>query len=145
MDRAADLRVQGLLVLKQLLSKTAPYFSRHEPAVLRTLIDLRGKYPTQSHVTTGIEEIVEEFLALADPSTGIDAILNMMLPKDTTGFRPPTQSWCMSLTCLAALVRSSKVPTLEPQFTMLGQLAVKVCYCPVTPDLRVQVGTNMIL
>lgn len=127
MERAADLRVQGLLVLKQLLSKTAPYFSRHEPAVLHTLIDLRGKYPTQSHVTTGIEEIVEEFLALADPATGIEAVLNMMLPKDKPTARPPTQSWCMSLSCLAALVRGSKVSTLEPQFSRLGQLAVKVC------------------
>lgn len=125
-DRAADLRVQGLLVLKQLLSKTAPYFSRHEPAVLHTLIDLRGKYPTQSHVTTGIEEIVEEFLALADPATGVEAVLNMMLPKDTSLSRTPTQSWCMSLSCLAALVRASKVSTLEPQFARLGQLAVKV-------------------
>ncbi|KAH0612578.1 uncharacterized protein H6S33_008958 [Morchella sextelata] len=124
-DRAADLRVQGLLVLKQLLSKTAPYFSRHEPAVLRTLIDLRGKYPTQSHVTTGIEEISEEFLALVDPYTGIEAILNMMLPKDAPGFRPPTQSWCMALTCLAALVRSSKASTLDPQMPRLGVLAVK--------------------
>lgn len=126
-DRAADLRVQGLLVLKQLLSKTAPYFSRHESAVLRTLIDLRGKYPTQSHVTTGIEEIVEEFLALADPATGVEAVLNMMLPKDTSVSRTPTQSWCMSLSCLAALVRGSKTSTLEPQFARLGQLAVKVC------------------
>lgn len=125
-DRAADLRVQGLLVLKQLLSKTAPYFSRHESAVLRTLIDLRGKYPTQSHVTTGIEEIVEEFLALADPATGVEAVLSMMLPKETSVSRTPTQSWCMSLSCLAALVRGSKVSTLEPQFTRLGQLAVKV-------------------
>lgn len=136
MDRVADLRVQGLLVLKQLLSKTAPYFSRHEPAVLRTLIDLRGKYPTQSHVTTGIEEIVEEFLALADPATGIEAILNMMLPKDKPAARTPTQSWCMSLSCLAALVRGSRVPTLEPQFARLGQLAVKVCRSSVFIGLK---------
>lgn len=125
-ERAADLRVQGLLVLKQLLSKTAPYFTRHEAAVLRTLIDLRGKYPTQSHVTTGIEEIVEEFMAIVDPATGIEAILNISFPLDKPGFRQATQSWCMSLTCLAALVRASKASSLELQFTRLGQLAVKV-------------------
>lgn len=127
-ERAADLRVQGLLVLKQLLSKTAPYFSRHEAPVLHTLIDLRGKYPTQSHVTTGIEEIVEEFMAIVDPTTGIEAILSVSLPQDKPGFRQATQSWCMSLTCLAALVRGSKIASLEPQFARLGQLAVKVCY-----------------
>jgi CLIP-associating protein 1/2 len=31
----------------------------------------------------------------------------------------------MSLTCLAALVRASKIASLEPQFARLGQLAVK--------------------
>ncbi|KAL7273511.1 suppressor of tub2 mutation [Rhizina undulata] len=124
-ERAGDLRIQGLLVLKQLLSKAAPYFTQHEPAVLSTLINIRGKYPTQSHVTTGIEEISEEFMAVADPSHGIDAILNLMLPEGDPSYRPQTQSWCMGLTCLAALVRASKIGTLERQFEKLGQLAVK--------------------
>lgn len=97
--------------------------------MLTTLVTLRGKYPTQSHVTTGIEEISEEFLQVADPKTGIDALLNLALtPAGEPTFRAQPQSWCMTLTCLAALVRASKVSSLEPQFLRLGELAVKVCY-----------------
>ncbi|KAF8457572.1 clasp N terminal-domain-containing protein [Kalaharituber pfeilii] len=125
-ERSADLRVQGLLVLKQLLSRAAPYFSSHEAAVLRTLIDLRGKYPTQSHVTTGIEEISEEFMNMVDPVASIDAILNIIHPEDKDeSYNPPIQSWCMGLKCLATLIRSSKAEALDKEMSRLGQLALK--------------------
>lgn len=124
--RLTDLRVQGLLVLKQLLSKAAPYFARHEPEVLTTLIALRGKYDNQSQVTTAIEDISEDYMLVADPKTGIDAILDLNLPLDDPSFRVPTQSWCMSLECLAALVKASRLSNLEGQFARLGRFAVKV-------------------
>jgi len=126
-SRATDLRVQGLLVLKQLLSKAAPYFDRHEAEILTTLISLRGKYPQHSQITTAIEEISEEYLMVADPKVGIAAILDLNLPAGNPTYRPATQSWSMSLQCLAALVGTSKPSALEPQYMRLGQLALKVC------------------
>jgi CLIP-associating protein 1/2 len=132
--KATDLRIQGLLVLKQLLAKAGPYFARHEADVLPTLITLRGKYPTHPQITTAIEEITEEYMVLADPKAGIDIILDMNLPFNEPAYRPPVQSWCMSLTCLAALVRSSRPSALEPQYARLGKLAVKV-FSPLCPRL----------
>jgi CLIP-associating protein 1/2 len=126
LSRVSDLRVQGLLVLKQLLAKAAPYFALHEADVLSTLIGIRGKHPAQSQVTTGVEEISEEYMQVADPKAGIDAILDVSLPTGNPSFRLPTQSWCMSLFCLAALVRASAPSFLETQLDRLGQLAVKV-------------------
>jgi CLIP-associating protein 1/2 len=131
--KAADLRMQGLLVLKQLLAKAAPYFARHEADVLPTLINLRGKYPTHPQITTAIEEIAEEYMVLADPKAGIDIILDMNLPFNEPEYRPPVQSWCMSLTCLAALVRSSRPSALEPLYARLGKLAIKVYFLLSSP------------
>ena len=132
---ATDLRAQGLLVLKQLLSKAAPYFDRHEAEILTTLISLRGKYPQHSQITTAIEEISEEYLMVADPKVGITAILDLNLPASNPIYRPATQSWCMSLQCLAALVGASKPPALEPQYMRLGQLALKVYYTTLRRNL----------
>ncbi|KAI5779218.1 clasp N terminal-domain-containing protein [Geopyxis carbonaria] len=124
-DRAGDLRVQGLLVLKQLLIKAAPYFAHYEPQILSTLISVRGRYPSQSHITSGLEEISEEYMQIADPQAGIDAILDITIPKDNPRLKQSTPSWCMSLSCLAVLVRASKLSALETQLARLGQLAVK--------------------
>jgi hypothetical protein len=66
-------------------------------------------------------------MQVADPKAGIDAILNITLQDGNSSFRLPTQGWCMSLSCLAALVRASRPSSLEPQFACLGELAVKVC------------------
>lgn len=123
--KVVDLRVQGLLVLKQLLAKAAPYFAHHETDLLQTLINLRGKYPTQPQIATTIEEISEEYLLIADPKVGIDVILDMNLPFNEPDYRPKTQSWCMSLSCLAAFVRASRASILESQYARLGTLAVK--------------------
>ena len=98
----------------------------HEVAVLTTLIGLRGKYPIQSHVTTGIEEITEDFLSITDPALSIDAILNITLPQDQPeSYQLPIQSWCMGLRCVASLIKSSKPETLEREMKRLGRLAVK--------------------
>ena len=120
-SRATDLRVQGLLVFKQLLSKAAPYFARQEANVLSTLISIRGKYPLQPQIATVVEEISEDYMQVADPKAGIDAILGITLPSGQ-----PSQGWCMSLSCLAGLVRASRPLSLETQYARLGELAVKV-------------------
>jgi CLIP-associating protein 1/2 len=73
-------------------------------------------------------------MVLADPKAGIDIILDMNLPFNEPAYRPQVQSWCMSLTCLAALVRSSRPSELEPQYARLGKLAVKVFF-PLCPRL----------
>ena len=103
-----------------------PYVNTHEVAVLTTLIGLRGKYPIQSHVTTGIEEITEDFLNITDPALSIDAILNITLPQDQPeSYQLPIQSWCMGLRCVASLIKSSKPETLEREMKRLGRLAVR--------------------
>ena len=128
-DKSADLRVQGLLVLKQLLWKTAPYLTPHEGSVLITLLNLRGKYPNQSHVTTGVEEICEEFLTLVDPISSIEAILTIVLPNPTEANpnppQPPTSSWCMGLKCLAVLIKHAEWEGLEKGLGRLGKLALR--------------------
>jgi len=124
-EKSADLRVQGLLVLKQ-LTRCAPYLSAHEAAILTTLIDLRGKYPTQSHVTTGIEDISDEFLTSVDPTISIDAVLNTIQPSDKpASYTPPIQGWCMGLALLGRLVKASKLEKLELEMGRLGKVAVK--------------------
>ncbi|KAF8453964.1 clasp N terminal-domain-containing protein [Terfezia claveryi] len=124
-EKSADLRVQGLLVLKQ-LTRCGPYLSAHEAAILTTLIDLRGKYPTQSHVTTGIEDISDEFLASVDTTISIDAVLNTIQPADKpASYTPPIQGWCMGLALLGKLVKASKLEKLEQEMGRLGKVAVK--------------------
>lgn len=103
-----------------------PYVTTHEVAILTTLIGLRGKYPIQSHVTTGIEEITEDFMNITDPALSIDAVLNITLPQDQPeSYQLPIQSWCMGLRCVASLIKSSKPEILEREMTRLGRLAVK--------------------
>lgn len=65
-------------------------------------------------------------MQVADPKAGIDAILGITLPSGQPSFKPSTQGWCMSLSCLAALVRASRPLPLETQYARLGELAVKV-------------------
>lgn len=106
--------------------KAAPYFVRHEAEVFSALISLRSKYPAQSQITTSVEAISEEYLLIAEPKAGIDAIVNLNLPLDNPSYKPSTQSLCTSLTFLADLVKTSRLPTLEPQLERLGELAIKV-------------------
>jgi CLIP-associating protein 1/2 len=118
-----DLALQGLLVLKQLLNKAAPYFSHQEEGVLSTLIRVRGKYPAKTNITSAIEEISEKFVLLADPTAGIESLLKITLPGQMD---LKTPGWCMAISILAELVRTSRPSFLETQLDRLGKMAVKV-------------------
>ncbi|TGZ78514.1 ARM repeat-containing protein [Ascodesmis nigricans] len=125
--RADDLQTQALLVLKNLLSKVSPYFSRHETTVFITLLTMCGRFSEGAMITWHIEDILEQFMAIANPQAAIDAILNYMHPaaNGTTEQKRPQGSWCMALKCLGDLVRESQLSSLEPQLGRLGEFAVK--------------------
>lgn len=109
--------------MKQLLNKAAPYFDRREEGVLSALIVIRGRYPAKTNITSAIEEISEIVVPIADPTAGIEALLKITASKQA---ELQTPGWCMILSILAELVRTSGASSLEAQLDPLGKLAVKV-------------------
>ena len=119
----ADQRAQALSVLRQLVDKAAPYVSGHEANIFSSLVRLRGLYPTQSLVSTNIDEVAEELLPIADPSTSITAIVNILNHDDQHDLLKQ-QSWCLAMTTIAQLLRSPNMPTFhDSDWTDLGAIA----------------------
>ena len=122
----ADVRAQALSVLKQLVNKAAPYFRNHEVDVFSTLIQLRGYYPTQSLVSTNIEEVAEDFIPIADPSPSISSIVSILSQDDREHSFLKGQSWCLALSALSQLIKTAKPSALpEARWQDLGAVAVK--------------------
>lgn len=107
-DRSADLRIQAILVLRQLHSKARPYFSHHESHVLTTLIYLRGKYPSHAHVTTGIIELADDIVETANPATGTLHLL-AHLESNPPPERLSKQGICLALSCLATFIKDGGI------------------------------------
>lgn len=115
-----------------------------------SLIRLRGFYATQSNVSTNIDELIEDYLHIADSSTSIASILTMLLKSpspssssssisNNSGTKPQSdhlqlqsqsrnlqpQSCVLALTTLSHLIKSAKSTALEGFWAKLGTVAVR--------------------
>ncbi|RPA86820.1 ARM repeat-containing protein [Ascobolus immersus RN42] len=104
-EKSADLRIQALLVLRQLHSKAKPHFVHHEPRVLTTLIFLRGKYPSHAHVTTGIIELTDDLVeTTTNPALGIDTLLSYL--ETPAPASSNIHGTCLALSALATFIKA---------------------------------------
>jgi len=140
--------------LKQLVNKASPYFRNHENDILPPLIKLRGQYPTQSHVSTNIDEVTEDYLNIAEPLPAISTILALLLKSPTSSSSSSSvssnvsanvnantpvaqnsqtssttqlqpQSRVLALTTLTTLIKNAKSALLEGSWGKLGTVAVR--------------------
>ncbi|KAF3937274.1 hypothetical protein ABW19_dt0200390 [Dactylella cylindrospora] len=78
----ADVRTQGVQLLRQLMLKAAPYFSGREHSVFPVMFKLRGDYPTQETISMTIEETVDEYVkSIADAGVAIPTIVGFFMVK----------------------------------------------------------------
>ncbi|KAF3178950.1 suppressor of tub2 mutation [Orbilia oligospora] len=130
-EALADVRTQGIQLLRLLMNKATPYFTGREHSVLPVAFKLRGEYPTQSPVSTNIDDTVEDYVkSVADSGIALPTITSflMMTTPDAgagaggTG-KKKVGSNVLALKTLAAFVKESDEEDLESQWNAIGAIA----------------------
>ncbi|KAF3904919.1 hypothetical protein ABW20_dc0108671 [Dactylellina cionopaga] len=130
----ADVHSQGVLLLRQLIRKAAPYFSGREHSIFPVAFKLRGKYPTNSPVSVDIEEMLEEYVEkIADPGVSIPTITGFLAMKPTLILAPPSgvakdginrsKSNVLAITTLTAFTKESQDEDLVSLWPVMGVIA----------------------
>ncbi|KAF3289906.1 suppressor of tub2 mutation [Orbilia oligospora] len=130
-EALADVRTQGIQLLRLLMNKATPYFTGREHSVLPVAFKLRGEYPTQSPVSTNIDDTVEDYVkSVADSGIALPTItsfLMMTTPDAGAGAggigKKKVGSNVLALKTLAAFVKESDEEDLESQWNAIGAIA----------------------
>ncbi|BFZ61453.1 suppressor of tub2 mutation [Saitoella coloradoensis] len=141
-------RKSGLLLLKQLLHAQAPYLEGNEPALMKTLLDIRADTDDQ-HVTTGIDETMMELVHIIDPRKGTKVLLDDYLVPYTRGNQitpaPRPEGITLALNALASFLRRAPRADLQTHINALRPLTIKAM-SDADPEVRracVHVCTSM--
>ncbi|KAJ6256902.1 suppressor of tub2 mutation [Drechslerella dactyloides] len=129
-DELADVRAQGIQLLRQLMSKATPHFSGREHSLFPVVFKLRGEYPTQSPVSVNIEETMEEYVAsVADAGVAIPTITRFLVVK-TPGAggagpdgRKKAGANVLALRTLGGFVKDAEEEDLTGQWEAIGAIA----------------------
>ncbi|KAK6343469.1 suppressor of tub2 mutation [Orbilia blumenaviensis] len=132
-EELADVRAQGVQLLRLLMNKAAPYFTGREHGVFPVTFKLRGEYPTQSPVSSNIDDMVEDYLkGVADPGVALPTITSFLMattPDASVGAdgigKKNAGSNVLALKTLAAFVKESDEEDLESQWGAIGAIAKK--------------------
>ncbi|KAK6507615.1 suppressor of tub2 mutation [Arthrobotrys musiformis] len=127
-EALADVRTQGVQLLRLLMNKATPYFAGREHSVFPVAFKLRGEYPTQSPVSSNIDETVEEYVkSVADSGVALPTITSfLMMATDAgadAGGKKKAGSNVLALKTLSAFVKESEEEDLENQWGTIGAIA----------------------
>ncbi|KAK6336831.1 suppressor of tub2 mutation [Orbilia javanica] len=130
-DELADVRTQGIQLLRLLMKKATPYFTGREHSVFPVVFKLRGEYPTQSPVSTNIDDTVEDYVkGVADSGIALPTITSFLMitaPDAGTGAegagKKKAGSNVLALKTLAVFVKESEEEDLESQWAAIGAIA----------------------
>ncbi|KAK6346718.1 suppressor of tub2 mutation [Orbilia brochopaga] len=129
-NELADVRAQGIQLLRQLMSKATSYFSGREHILFPVVFKLRGEYPTQSPVSVNIEETMEEYVAsVADAGVAIPTITRFLVVKtpNAGGAGPDGKKKAganvLALRTLGGFVKDAEEDDLSGQWEAIGAIA----------------------
>ncbi|KAK6525804.1 suppressor of tub2 mutation [Arthrobotrys megalospora] len=130
-EELADVRAQGVQLLRLLMNKATPYFTGREHSVFPVAFKLRGEYATQSPVSTNIDDMVEDYVkSVADSGVALPTITGflMMTTPDAGagtegGGKKKGGANVLALKTLAAFIKDSDEEDLESQWDTIGAIA----------------------
>lgn len=101
--RPMDLKTQVLVTIRFMFRHNQQYFAAYHAKAVTALVSARKRYPSSSHIASGLEETAEDIIAVCDAGTVIDAILNQIEVEDhdEEGYRAIT----MGTNVISRLVR----------------------------------------
>lgn len=101
--RPMDLKTQVLVTIRFMFRHNPQYFAAYHAQAVTALVSARKRYPSSSHIASGLEETAEDIIAVCDAGTVIDAILDQVEveDKDEEGYRAIT----MGTNVMSRLVR----------------------------------------
>jgi hypothetical protein len=121
--------------LKPLMRHQKPYFSGHESAVMKSLLNLRsqaGGNPI-AHV---VDEALLDFADMVDSDLSTNILLNYVEPyvedrnrydeTQSTSKVPGMSSLVLTLKCLAVLLKKLSIPQIEVNMNHISPLIITV-------------------
>ena len=135
-DRMIKLKIEAFdSGIKPLMRHQKPYFTGHESAVIKSLLNLRSQAPGNpiAHI---IDEALLDFVDMVDADLATNILLRYVEPyveernrydeTQTTGKVPQMSSLVLTLKCLAVLLRKLTVPQIEFNLLQIAPLTITV-------------------
>ncbi|EPS36579.1 hypothetical protein H072_9833 [Dactylellina haptotyla CBS 200.50] len=132
-EELADVRQQGVQLLRLLMNKASPYFSGREHSVFPVAFKLRGEYPTQSVVSMNLEEMMDDYVEkVADAGVAIPTIAAFLMKISNAPATPAEGGGkkiaganVLALKTLGNFVKEGDEEDLAGQWGVIGSIAKK--------------------
>ena len=135
-DRIIKLKIEAFdSGLKPLMRHQRPYFSGHESAVMKSLLNLRGQAGGNpiAHV---VDEALLDFTDMVDSDLAANILLKYVDPyvqernrydeTQTITKVPGMSSLVLTLKCLAVLIKKLSVSQIEMNMNLISPLIITV-------------------